>query len=70
MRAGDCNDDNSITIVDFNIEKLTFGKGQGDPGYDARADFDGNNRVTVLDFNLQKVNFGQGGAPPIVPGNP
>ncbi len=70
MRAGDCNDDNAVTVLDFNIEKLTFGTGQGESGYDPRADFDGNNRVTVLDFNLQKVNFGQGGAPPIGPGRP
>lgn len=68
MRVGDCNNDNAITVQDFNIEKLSFGKGQGESGYDARADFDGNDRVNVLDFNLLKVNFGQGGAPPIGPG--
>src|SRR5207253_2222113 len=48
MRVGDCNDDNTINVLDFNIEKLTFGRGQGEPGYDARGDFDGNNRVTVV----------------------
>jgi hypothetical protein len=70
MRVGDCNNDNNITVTDFIIEKSSFGKGQGDPGYDPRADFDGNNRVNVTDFNLLRGNFGQGGAPPIGPDNP
>ena len=64
MRAGDCNNDNIINVIDFNILKATFGKGQGDPGYDQRADFTGDNTVNILDFNLLKGNFGQGGSPP------
>jgi hypothetical protein len=70
MRAGDCNNDNVISILDFNILKGTFGKGAGDPGYDGRADFNGDNAVSVQDFNLQKNNFGQAGSPaarPILP---
>jgi N-acetylneuraminic acid mutarotase len=70
MRTGDCNNDNVISVLDFNILKATFGKGLGDPGYDGRADFTGDQLVSVTDFNLQKGNFGQGGAPPIMPLNP
>lgn len=68
MRAGDCNNDNTVNIADFNTMKLTFGKSVGDPGYDDRADFTGDQIVNIFDFNLQKINFGQGGAPPIGPG--
>ena len=70
MKAGDCNNDNVVTILDFNILKGTFGKAQGDPGYDDRADFTGDHTVTISDFNLLKGNFGQGGSPPIRPGGP
>ncbi len=67
MRVGDANNDNYITISDFNIMKVTFGKGCGDPGYDDRADFTGDCFVNISDFNLMKRNFGQEGAPPISP---
>jgi hypothetical protein len=67
MRAGDCNNDNVVTVLDFNILKGTFGKTQGDPGYDGRGDFTGDNTVSVTDFNLLKGTFGQSGAPPVNP---
>ena len=68
MKAGDCNNDNALTIVDVGILRSTLGKSQGDPGYDARADFTGDNAVTILDYNLLKSNFGLGGGDPILPG--
>lgn len=67
MRAGDANNDNVISALDFNILKGTFGKSVGDPGYDDRSDFTGDQAVNITDFNLLKGNFGQGGAPPILP---
>jgi hypothetical protein len=67
MRAGDANDDNIITIQDFTILKTTFGRGNGDPGYDERADFTGDQSVNIQDFNLLKGNFGVQGAPPTAP---
>jgi hypothetical protein len=63
--AGDCNNDNVVSTLDFNVLKSSFGKSLGDPGYDARADFNNDNLVSTADFNLLKLNFGQGGAPPI-----
>ena len=66
MRTGDANNDNVVNAQDFNILKTTFGKSQGQPGYDARADFNGDN-VVRQDVNLLESNFGQGGAPPIRP---
>jgi hypothetical protein len=67
MRAGDCNDDNVVNSMDFTILKSTFGKSNGQPGYDGRADFTGDTVVNSLDFSLLKGNFGQAGAPPIGP---
>jgi hypothetical protein len=65
MRTGDCNNDNVVNVSDFNILKSTFGKSQGDPGYDDRADFTGDHVVNVSDFNFQKANFGTSGSPPL-----
>jgi hypothetical protein len=70
MKAGDCNNDNVVSALDFNILKNAFGKSVGLPGYDNRADFTGDGAVSVLDFNLLKGNFGQGGSPPLGPGSP
>jgi hypothetical protein len=67
MRAGDANNDNIINIQDFNIVKTTFGKGNGDPGYDDRGDFTGDQIVNILDFNLQKQNFGTAGCNALLP---
>jgi hypothetical protein len=66
MLAGDANNDNCVTAIDFNALKVTFGKGPGDPGYDARADFNGDGQVTALDFNLLKPNFGNCGPAPLL----
>jgi plastocyanin len=67
LQMGDCNNDNCVNVQDFSLLKNSFGKTQGDPGYDPRADFNGDNAVTVVDFNVQKSNFGICGAPPISP---
>jgi hypothetical protein len=67
MRAGDCNNDNVVNAVDFNILRATFGLSSGEPGYDDRADFTGDGVVSAVDFNLLRGNFGTGGAPPLRP---
>ncbi len=67
MKAGDANNDNIITALDFNILKSAYGKGVGQLGYDSRADFDGSQVVTVQDFNLLKNNYGLPGGGPIAP---
>jgi hypothetical protein len=62
MRAGDCNNSNSVTATDFTLLKAAFGKTLGEPGYDSRADFNRDNVVSSPDFTLLKSNFGQAGA--------
>jgi hypothetical protein len=61
LREGDANDDNFVTILDFSVLVSTYGKCQGDTGYDDRADFNEDNCVTLLDFSLLATNFGMGG---------
>ena len=68
LRAGDANNDNRVNASDYNIFRASSGKGIGDPGYDARADFTNNNVVDISDFNLLRTNYGLSGAPPITPG--
>ena len=53
--------------TDFTLLKGTFGKSQGQPGYDDRADFNGDQVVNASDFSLQRANFGIAGSPPIGP---
>jgi hypothetical protein len=67
LRVGDANDDNLINVFDFSIMKPTFGRSQGEPSYDDRADFTGEHLVNVMDFSYLKQNFGSGGAPPLGP---
>ena len=58
QRAGDANNNNVITVQDFNLVKTEFGtSGSGLP-----ADFNNDGVVNSLDFNLMKVNYGQAGA--------
>jgi hypothetical protein len=67
LMAGDA-DNNMVNIVDFNILKNSFGKTVGDPGYDARADFNNDIIVSALDTNLHKINQGLAAPGPIGPG--
>jgi large repetitive protein len=67
MRTGDVNNDNCVTVSDFNLLRNTLGKSQGDSGYDPRADFNGDNTVTIADFNLLRPNLGSCGSNPIGP---
>jgi hypothetical protein len=65
--TGDASDNNVVDASDFSILRGTFGKSQGQPGYDDRADFNGDLVVNSTDFSLLKANFGHAGAPPIAP---
>jgi hypothetical protein len=70
MRAGDATNNNVVDASDFTVLRNTYGKGCGQPGYDARADFNNDCNVNASDFTLLRNNFGQGGAPPIRPFGP
>ncbi|OGN96320.1 MAG: hypothetical protein A2Z71_06475 [Chloroflexi bacterium RBG_13_50_21] len=68
LKEGDADDNNFVTILDFSILATSFGKGQGEAEFDARADFNEDDWVTMLDFTLLATNFGQGGS--ILTSNP
>jgi hypothetical protein len=70
LRAGDANNDNTVSSPDFNILRNSLGKAFGEPSYDDRADFTGDRIVNVVDFNLLRNNFGSGGPPSIRPTAP
>ncbi len=64
LREGDADDDNCVDLVDFSILATTYALGQGDPGFDPRADFNGDGWITLLDFSLLVTNFGVCGEEP------
>lgn len=47
-----------MLLVDFSILRGTFGKCQGDAGYDPRSDFNGDCCVLLTDFSLLRGSFG------------
>jgi Tol biopolymer transport system component len=57
LLEGNANDDNKINIQDFGILAASYGKGAGDSGYDARADFDRSGRINIADFGLLAANY-------------
>ena len=61
LLAGDANDDNAVTSLDFSILANTFNLSSADGGYDGRADFNGDGSVTSLDFSLLAGNFNVSG---------
>jgi hypothetical protein len=64
LAAGDANNDNFVSALDFSILSATFNKQEGDLGYDGRADFNGDDAVTALDFSLLSSNFNTAGETP------
>lgn len=64
LLAGDANNDNFITALDFSILATSFNQGPEEETYDGRADFNGDGFVTALDFSLLAVNFNSAGNNP------
>jgi alpha-tubulin suppressor-like RCC1 family protein len=63
LSPGDINDDNKVSITDLGLLADSFGKGQGQTGYNANADLDCNNKVTIADLGLLADSFGKSGDP-------
>jgi len=57
LLEGNANDDIIINISDFGILAVSYMKMDGEPGYDARADFDRNGIINISDFGLLAVNY-------------
>lgn len=54
---GDCDDDNAVTVFDYNVLSGAFDTVPGDVLWDPRADLDGDDQVTVFDYNVLSSNF-------------
>jgi hypothetical protein len=57
LLEGNANDDIIINISDFGILAVSYMCTDGEPGYDARADFDLNGIINISDFGLLAVNY-------------
>ncbi|MBW4438445.1 MAG: hypothetical protein KME04_14995 [Pleurocapsa minor GSE-CHR-MK-17-07R] len=62
LLAGDANDDNVVTLLDFSLLATSFGLNASLGGFEPRVDFNGDNAITLLDFSLLASNFNQTGA--------
>lgn len=49
---GDANADGVANCVDLALTKASFNKRQGQPGFDARADFNGDGMVNIKDWTF------------------
>ena len=58
---GDCDGNGAVTLIDFQILSNSFGKSQGQSGYDGRCDFNGNQTIDLPDFQVLSNNFGKTG---------
>ncbi len=62
LLGGDCDNNNIVSPLDVSIFSAAFGSSQGQPKWDARADFDNNGIIAPLDASILSSNFGKSGA--------
>lgn len=56
--AGDANNDNFVSAIDFSILASSFGECLGGTAYNGNADFNNDQCVTAADFSLLSGNYG------------
>ncbi|MFD2542006.1 HYR domain-containing protein [Lacinutrix gracilariae] len=61
LLAGDVNNDNTVTFLDYGILASTYGLNSSQTGYDSRADFDNNLTINFLDYAIVAGNYGLSG---------
>ena len=62
LPEGDTDDDNVVNFSDFFILRNSYNLSEGDPEFDARADFNEDDSVTSSDFFLLRNNYNQAGS--------
>jgi len=65
LLTGDVNNSNAVSLSDYAILRLGFGKCTGEDGFDGRADLNGSGCVTLQDYALLRTNFGMVGPLPV-----
>jgi hypothetical protein len=63
LLTGDVNNDNNINILDLGLLADSFGRSQGQTGYNANADLNRDGMIDILDLGLLADNFGKTGDP-------
>jgi hypothetical protein len=63
LLPGDINNDNKVDIVDLGLMADSFGKSQGQAGYNANADLNCDNAVNIVDLGILADDFGKNGDP-------
>ncbi len=61
LLEGDALDDNRVDGHDVSLVAAAFGKAQGQPGFNPRADFDENDTINQADLGLLAANLGRRG---------
>src|ERR1041385_4436154 len=62
LRTGDADNNNVVSISDYNAQYVSFGRSVRDLNFDPRTDFNGDSIISISDFNLLKNSFGRWGA--------
>jgi hypothetical protein len=62
LKAGDANNDNVVTLLDFSLIASNFGRTPVHAEYDGRANLNADGSINLLDFSLLSNNFNQVGA--------
>jgi hypothetical protein len=57
LLEGNANNDDRVNIQDFGLLVVSYGRGKGQSGYNAMADFDRNDNVNIFDFGLLAMNY-------------
>jgi len=55
----DLNEDGKIDIMDLAIMAISYGKLDGESGYDPKVDLDRNGIINILDIAIVAADFGQ-----------
>lgn len=61
LTNGDSDGDNEVAIGDFAMISSSFGKCEGEPGFNPDADLNGDGCVDIGDFAIMSANFGDVG---------
>jgi photosystem II stability/assembly factor-like uncharacterized protein len=63
LLPGDINNDNKVNIADLGLLADSFGRNQGQTGFNPNADLNGDNKVNITDLGLLADSFGKSGDP-------
>ena len=65
LLEGDASDNDRVAGEDFSILATAYGTTPSQPGWDARADFNGDEAISGADFSLLATNYGRQGPIPV-----